>query len=212
LKKLEENFEVKDVVDISPSENNSEHLEGTGAIVFDHINKVAYACISERCNEKLFRSHCKILQYKPIAFHAFDTRGTPIYHTNVLMGIQTNTVVICAESITDEAECKLVVGELYRSGRDIITITQEQLGKFCGNILELHNSDGERFLMLSRTAYDGFTTEQHLRLAKDKKLVPISIPLIEHAGGGSVRCMIAEIFLKPKVATFSNRSHIIHKA
>jgi hypothetical protein len=152
IAQLREQFEVRAVNDISDIELQGKYLESTGVIIFDHLQKTMYGCVSDRCNEQLFNEHAKTLGYQPILFHAFDISGAPIYHTNVMMGIQTSTVVICAESISDKKERDSVISQLKLSGRTVIEITYDQMAAFCGNVLELRNENGERFIAMSRNA------------------------------------------------------------
>lgn len=195
---LAQDFSITQVTDISGVEQHGFALESTGVIIFDHENKIAYGCISPRCDASLFVNHSLALGYQPILFHAYGADGTAIYHTNVLMGIQSTTAVICAEAITDEQERTHVVETLKNTGHDVVEITQDQLTSFCGNVLELRNDIGERFLAMSQTAYDNFTDEQRTRLGKDKQLLPFDVTTIETIGGGSVRCMLGEVFLPRK--------------
>jgi len=195
---LAREFNITETSDISPSETYGIALESTGVMIFDHINKIVYGCVSPRCDASLFTSHALELGYKPILFHAYGQDGTAVYHTNVLMGIQSTTAVICAEAITDEAERELVIGTLKNTGHQLIEISQTQMAAFCGNVLELQNENGELFLAMSQTAYDNFTDEQRTILSTDKTLLPFSVPTIETIGGGSVRCMLGENFLPKK--------------
>lgn len=188
-------FKVGEIVDLSDAETRTQYLESTGVIIFDHPNKVMYGCISERCDEQLFLEHAKQLGYEAVVFHAYDLLGNPIYHTNVMMGVQASTAVICAESITDAAERERVVSKLKATGHEIVEISYTQMAAFCGNILELRNDKNEHFLAMSQSAYDSFTSEQRNILAQDKTLLPFTVPTIETIGGGSVRCMLAEVFL-----------------
>lgn len=196
LDSLKIHFNVSSVVDITTPENDQKYLESTGVIVFDHINKIAYACASIRCNAQLFTDHVTSLGYKPILFHAYDQQGVPIYHTNVLMGVQTDTAVICLDAITDPKERRMVSDSLTNTGHEIIDISHAQMNSFCGNVLELHNQSDKRILAMSQTAYDNFTSKQRHQLSTDKVLVPFAIPTIETIGGGSARCMLAELFLE----------------
>ncbi len=189
---------ISKLIDISDNEKNGRYLESTGVLVFDHINKTVYACLSERCDESLLRDHAATLGYEPVAFYAYDESGAAIYHTNVLMGIQTTTAVMCAEAITDVSEREFVLEKLRESGREVVEITQPQMSQFCGNVLELQTADGRLSLAMSESAFQAFTGNQREVLARDKTLLPFSIPTIETIGGGSVRCMLAEIFLPPK--------------
>lgn len=196
LRELASSFAIGQTVDLSGSEKSGHYLESTGVIVFDHLARVAYGCISERCNEELFNQHVTSLGYRPVTFHAYDDQGVPIYHTNVMMALQSTTAVICSEAITDPDERKLVV-ETLKSTHKVIDISPEQMTSFCGNVLELENVRGEKYLALSRSAYDAFTPAQRKILANDKTLLPTDIPTIESVGGGSMRCMLAEVFLEP---------------
>lgn len=199
LQELADAFEVTKTIDLSGSERHGAYLESTGVMVFDHLQKVVYGGVSERCNEQLFVDHAKALGYDPVVFHAYDAKGTPIYHTNVMMGLQTETAVICAESILSKEERLMVRARIQASGREVIEITQVQMAAFCGNVLELQNNQNERFIAMSQTAYDYFTVDQREALARTTTLLPFAIPTIEAVGGGSVRCMLGEIFLSPKV-------------
>lgn len=199
LELLSRQFKISEVTDLSEPERRSLFLESTGVIIFDHVNKIAYACVSPRCDEQLFKDHVTDLGYQPVSFHAYGADGVPIYHTNVMMGIQSETAVICAEAITDEQERETIVASLRNTGHEVILITQDQLKNFCGNILELHNEAGERYLAMSQSAFDAFTPDQRHALSKDKTLIPLAIPTIETIGGGSMRCMLAEVFLPGRI-------------
>lgn len=196
---LKERFVVQKVTDISGSEKNDKFLESTGVMVFDHINKAVYACISPRCDEQLLGQHAEELQYEPVIFHASDRQNVPIYHTNVVLSIQTSTAIVCSEVVKPQADLDKLFKALTDGGRTIVDISEAQMEKFCGNVLEVRNRRGEKHLILSQTALDNLTLDQQRILGADKKLVPIHIPTIETAGGGSARCMMAEIFLSPKV-------------
>jgi hypothetical protein len=206
LQNLAKDFTIKQVVDMSDAEEHRLALESTGVMIFDHINKIVYGCISPRCDADLFTTHANELGYKPILFHSYGTDGTAVYHTNVMMGIQSTTAVICAESITDEMERALVLNTLKETGHEVVEITQAQMSTFCGNVLELQNNDGELFLAMSKTAFENFTDEQKTTLSKDKVLLPFDISTIETVGGGSVRCMLGEVFLPRKHAPLPSES------
>lgn len=195
LEKVKEHFEIRKVTDFTHEEDKERYLESTGVMIFDHRAQIVYGCRSIRCNEALFLQHAAKLSYTPIIFSALDKNGYPIYHTNVLMGVQTTTAVICLDAITNAHEKTAVVESLQTTGHEIIDITHEQMAAFCGNVLEVRNRWGELFLVMSQSAYNAFTPEQRKSLSQDKKLLALSIPTIETIGGGSVRCMLAEIFL-----------------
>lgn len=195
---LAQDFKITETTDISPAETYGIALESTGVMIFDHPNKIVYGCISPRCDASLFTSHALELGYKPVLFHAYGEDCTAVYHTNVLMGVQSTTAVICAEAITDEDERELVITSLRNTGHEVVEISQAQMSSFCGNVLELQSDNGELLLAMSQTAYDNFTNEQRDALAADKTLLPFSVPTIETIGGGSVRCMLGENFLPKK--------------
>jgi hypothetical protein len=195
IDRLRESFRVDRVVDISRHEEKGKHLESTGVMVFDHTHKVAYGCISGRCDEGLFRRHARQLGYEAQVFRAHDANGVPIYHTNVMMAVQESTAVVCSEAITDLDERERITQRLQDSGREVVDISYDQMGRFCGNVMQLAGTDGKRMLLLSQTAHNAFTPEQRAVLARDSVLVPVAVPTLEALGGGSVRCMVAEIFL-----------------
>ncbi|HSD56078.1 MAG TPA: arginine deiminase-related protein [Candidatus Saccharimonadales bacterium] len=199
LELLSRQFKISEVTDLSGPEKENLFLESTGVIIFDHVNKIAYACISPRCDERLFKDHVKELGYEPVAFKAYGSDGVPIYHTNVMMGVQTQTAVICLDAITDEVERNMVRQKLEATGHNTVVITQNQMEQFCGNVLELQNSAGERYLVMSQSAFDGFRPGQRQALSVDKTLIPLAIPTIETIGGGSVRCMLAEVYLPGRI-------------
>jgi hypothetical protein len=195
---LEKSCVVSAISDISQSEAQEKFLESTGVLIFDHKNKIAYGCISSRCDEELFRKHTAELEYEPIIFHAYDRSGMPIYHTNILLGIQTSTAVVCSMLISNDSERETVITSLKNTNHDVIDITPSQMKDFCSNILELQNKHGEKFLIMSSTSREVFTQDEINRLSKDKQLLVCDIKTIENIGGGGVRCMLAEIFLPPK--------------
>lgn len=195
---VSEKFKVNKVVDLSRYENQSKFLEGTGSIVFDHLNKVAYACSSVRTNNELFLSHMKELDYEPVFFHARDAQSVPIYHTNVMMFVGSEISAICLESIPDENERSMVENKLISTGHEVINLALDQMTSFAGNMLEVINNPGEKLLVLSQSAHKSLDSDQVELLERYYKLVSIPVKTIEEAGGGSVRCMIAEIFLPEK--------------
>ncbi len=191
-------FEITSITDLSVYEKDSKFLEGTGSIVFDHNSKVAYACLSARTDKELFITVCSLLNYKPVFFRADDKFGKEIYHTNVMMCIGNKFAVVCLDSISDKMEKEFVSHSLINSGHQIIEISFEQMNSFAGNMLELNTNQNKNILVLSQTAFDILESKQKTEIEKFCELVPVSINTIETIGGGSARCMIAEIFLKPK--------------
>jgi hypothetical protein len=198
---LAREFAVREVVDLSGTEADNRFLEGTGSIIFDHAHRVAYAGLSPRTDAALFEQVAQRLGYWPVTFRAVDARGQEIYHTNVMMCVGPGFAVICLESIADAAERAVVVNSLTTTGHEIVAISQAQVGRFAGNMLALApEAGGQPLLILSQQAYDALTAAQREALARYAELVPLAIPTIETVGGGSARCMLAEIFLPAKPA------------
>lgn len=195
---IKEKFIVKNIIDFSIYENENKFLEGTGSIVFDHLHKIAYACLSPRTNKEIFIKLCKVIDYKPIYFTACDEAGQEIYHTNVMMCIAEKIVVICTESIIDENEKSKVVQSFENTEHEIIDISFAQMNCFLGNMLALKTNSEKKILVMSQSAYTCLSVNQKSIIEKYYELFPLAIPTIETIGGGSVRCMIAEIFLPLK--------------
>ena len=196
VESLKENFEVSRILDLSGYEVGDEFLEGTGSIVFDHEARLAYACLSPRTHLRVLQHLCQEIGYKPIIFHSADEQGQDIYHTNVVMGIAKGFVMICLESVKDEEERALLKASFETSGKEIIDISFNQLKSFGGNVLAVLGESGESYLAISLTAYTSLSERQKERISRHSKVLPISIPTIETIGGGSVRCMLAQNFLK----------------
>jgi len=194
---LRKHFKASNVIDLSDYENENKFLEGTGSIVFDHKSGIAYASLSARTDRKLFLRVCDYLHYKPVYFNTHDKNGQEIYHTNVMMCIGDRFSVVCLESITAKDEREAVRNSLAESGHQILEITFEQMNDFAGNMLSLKTNDRRDILALSRRAFDSFTAEQIQSIEAYCEMVPLEVSTIETAGGGSARCMIAEIFLQP---------------
>ena len=190
-------FHASKRIDYSNFENNQIFLEGTGSVVLDRKHRRAYACLSPRTNRELFLRFCEDLGYKPIYFDALHQVGgdmRPIYHTNVMMAIGSTYAVICLESIVNQEQREMVGRELQTTGHDVIEITSEQMNRFAGNMLEVKALDGALYLCLSQSAYNALSEAQRTQLARHAQLLIIPIPTIEALGGGSVRCMMAELF------------------
>ena len=186
------NFDYKLLNDYSKYEGNNMHLEGTGSVVLDRINKVAYCSISKRSNSKLFNIFCNDIGYDPIPFKSYDSRGDLIYHTNVMMCVGDDFALICYESIKDVNERKQVKIFLEKSGKKIITISLKQVDSFAGNIIQLGDNE-HKIIVISKVAYNSLNEDQKNKLSKESKIIIIPIPTIQICGGGSVRCMIAEL-------------------
>lgn len=173
------------------------YLESTGVMVVDHINRTIYAALSKRCDREVLEDYAqRIGEYRVVSFQTALPSGKPIYHTNVMMAIGEGFCVIC-EEIIPEFERRFVIKSLAQ-GRQVISISLEQMNKFCGNILQLATINGDRVIAMSQTAYDAFSEAQRTQLAGHGKLLPFDVETIETIGGGSVRCMLAEVFLQSR--------------
>lgn len=193
----EKGFNIIDVLDFTTAEEEEIYLEGTGSIILDRQNDIAYAAISQRTDEELFIEFCEELEYSPVIFTAnqtVDGKRLPIYHTNVMMCIADEYAVICLSTIDDKKERKYVVENLKDTGKEIIAITEEQMHQFAGNMLQVGGL-GQKYLVMSQTAFNSLTTEQITAIEKYNPILPVKIDMIEKLGGGSARCMMAEIFL-----------------
>jgi len=199
LQLLSKNFIVKDVQDWSELEVEGRFLEGTGSMIIDHDNKLIYAAISERTNPAALEKFATANGFSAVVFLATDKNGHPVYHTNVVMCLGEKFCVLCEEAIQEEWELIAVKQLLESTEHEIIPITREQMHSFAGNMLELKNKAGKSILVLSQTAFISLADEQKEKLSRYAELLSISIPTIEAAEGGSVRCMIAEIFLQKRI-------------
>jgi len=195
---LQQKYKVSEVIDLSASEHESKFLEGTGSIIFDHPNRIAYACRSDRTNENLFHELCARLDYKPVLFSAADENGLPIYHTNVMMWVGKSIAGVCLDSISDDSEQELLLSQLAETGHKVIALSYAQMNSFAGNMFEVMNTHGEHFLLLSQAAFDSLLPGQLQEIEKHATLLPQDIGTIEESGGGSIRCMVAGIHLSPK--------------
>lgn len=197
ITELEDNFEVKHVIDLSRFEHQGQFLEGTGSMVLDRDNKIAYACLSPRTSQEVLDTFCKQTEYKSVTFHAFDQNDFAIYHTNVMMCVGSNFSVACLDSITDNAEKEEFINSLKSTGKQIIDISFDQMTHFAGNMLEVKNHAGETLIVMSKSAFDALNFQQKAVLSSFGKLIYADISTIETNGGGSARCMIAEVHLPP---------------
>ena len=188
-------FQVSEVVDLSGHENAGRYLEGTGSMVLDRANRIAYACVSSRTHLDPLGDFAQRMGYEVVAFEAVDSGGVPIYHTNVLMNVGEQLAVICAAAIPREEQREAVLARLRDTGHEVVNLSFAQLDAFAGNMLELRNRDGERVLAMSQQAYDSLDAEQADKLAAHARVVSADINNIEASAGGSVRCMLAEIHL-----------------
>lgn len=195
IEKLKEDFKIEKVIDFSEYERQGKFLEGSGSIISDHENKINYACLSPRTDKELFEKVSQTLGYQPVSFTAVDSEGQEIFHTNIMMSVGRGFSVICLESIKDEAERKVVIESLRRTGKEIVDISLAQMNNFACNMLVVLTNRNKTLLVLSESAFKALSGEQKSTLGKYCELFPLSIPTIEAVGGGSARCMIAEIFL-----------------
>jgi len=198
LEAVKTKFTVSEITDLSKYEDKQVFLEGTGSMVLDRENKIAYACISPRTNKTLLDEFCRLANFIPVTFRSTDSTGVDIYHTNVMMCIANTYAVICLDSIPDNEERKNVIASFERTNKEIITISQQQLNSFAGNMLQVKNVNRELLLVMSTQAYESLTTDQIKALEKHNRIIHSSLLSIETAGGGSARCMMAEVFLKKK--------------
>ena len=188
-------FHVSRVIDLSEHEARGHFLEGTGSMVLDRINHVAYACVSSRTHLDPLGDFGQQLDYEIVAFDAVDRDGHPVYHTNVLMNVGETLAVICAEAIPDAEQRAAVVARLAATGRHVIELDFDQLDAFAGNMLELRAADGARVVAMSRQAWESLAAEQQARFEANGRLAIADIADIEASAGGSVRCMLAEVHL-----------------
>ncbi len=198
LDELSKKFSVTEINDLSFTEAKGEFLEGTGSMVLDRQNKIAYACLSIRTNEKVLSIFCKESGYAAVKFHAFDENGFAIYHTNVMMCVGDEFVVICLESIRDENEKTSLLKSFKETKKEVALISLAQMNQFAGNMLQVRNKNGESFLVMSESAYLSLTENQKSKLSRYAELLHSPLTTIEDNGGGSARCMMAEIHL-PKL-------------
>ena len=191
---IKSQFEAKRVVDLTHYEEDGLFLEGTGSLVLDRVNKVAYACLSPRTNEKVLKEWCAELGYTPHLFNSYDASGNPIYHTNVMMSVGTQYAIVCLDSITDISQREELIHSLTSNQKKVLEISFEQMNHFAGNMLELKGNGDKNLLVMSSSARKSLTLTQSRELSKVYKLLSPSLETIETNGGGSARCMIAELF------------------
>ncbi len=198
VEQIKSKFSVSNVIDYSNHEDQKVFLESTGSMVMDHKNKIIYACISERTHPQLLIEFAKDNNYTVIQFTAKDRSGLPVYHTNVLMYIGNKFCVIC-EEVIEEADLERVLASLKKSGKQVISISYNQMLQFAGNMLQLQNKKEEPVLVMSRSAFNSLEEDQKQQLELFTQLLPVNINTIEIIGGGSARCMMAEIFLDKRL-------------
>ncbi|KIA89865.1 citrulline utilization hydrolase CtlX [Kaistella jeonii] len=191
-------FKIDEVDDFSHFEHEEKYLEGTGSMIFDHDYKIAYGSVSLRLDEELFRKFCEKFNFTPVVFHSYQNVGDqrlPIYHTNVMMCVAEQFVVICLDCIDDEMEREKMQEVIKSTNKELIEISEDQLQQFAGNMLQVQNEEGTQFLVMSETAYKSLTKEQVERIENYCEIIYANLNTIEVNGGGSARCMLAEVFL-----------------
>lgn len=191
---ISQNFNRKTLIDLTAFEKENLFLEGTGSMVLDRENKIAYACISPRTNKKVLDFFCEKMNYTACTFEANDESGNQIYHTNVMMCVADKFVVICLDSMTNEDEKKQVLKTIEQTLKEIIPISYRQMNSFAGNMLQLKDPKGEKLLVMSQQAFQSLTSIQIAELKKYNRIIYSDLKTIETNGGGSARCMIAEVF------------------
>ena len=194
LKELEGHYIIRQTIDLTAFEKENKFLEGTGSIVFDYVNKIAYASRSARTDENVLKDVCQKLGYKPVVFNAVDETGQAIYHTNVLMCVGSKFAVICLDAIPQEDDQENLLESFSTTGHKVIAISYDQMKLFAGNMIEVLSKSGEPFVLLSGKAFYSLLPGQLDALSKFAEPIPLKIPTIEQYGGGSVRCMVAGIF------------------
>ena len=191
-------FVINNIVDYTSAEEDGFFLEGTGSLLLDRTNAKAYCALSPRADEELFIEFCEDFDYAPVIFEAFQTVGSErklIYHTNVMMCLGETFAVICADCIDDKKERKMVLENLKENGKEVVLITEAQMNNFAGNMLEVRGANDKRYLVMSTAAHQSLTPKQIEQLEKHAEILSSSLDTIEACGGGSARCMMAEIFL-----------------
>lgn len=191
---LVEKYTIETQYDYSDYEAKNIFLEGTGSMVIDYVNNIAYACLSPRTDEGLFLKYCADMGYKPCCFRAIDAKGMDIYHTNVMMCIGSKVAVVCLDSVTNACEKKDLISNLEKTNHTIIAISFKQMNNFAGNMLEVQNQAATKFLVMSARAKLSLTASQIDTIENFNTILAPDIPTIETVGGGGVRCMLAEIF------------------
>lgn len=199
LDRIEESgFEIKNIIDYTSAEDEDLFLEGTGSLVLDRVHRKAYCALSPRANEDLVIEFCEDFEYTPVIFTAYqtvDSKRLPIYHTNVMMGVGETFVVVCLDCIDDKKERKNLTNHLKQDGKEIITITENQVNNFAGNMLQVVGLGDKRYLVMSSAAFNSLTKDQIIKIEKHCAILHSDLATIEKLGGGSARCMMAEVFL-----------------
>ncbi|WP_299440230.1 citrulline utilization hydrolase CtlX [uncultured Aquimarina sp.] len=194
-------FEIKNIVDYTEAEEDDVFLEGTGSLVLDRVHKKAYCALSARADEELLIEFCEDFEYTPVIFTAYQTvndERLAIYHTNVMMGIGETFVVVCVDCIDDKKERKNLINHLKNDGKEIIKITEDQVNNFAGNMLQVVGANEKPYLVMSSAAYNSLSKDQISKIEGHCAILHSDLQTIEKLGGGSARCMMAEVFLPKK--------------
>lgn len=194
-------FEISEVIDLTNLESEGVYLEGTGSMILDREHKLVYAAISERTHKLALDKFCELYNYDPVLFHSYQTvdgERLPIYHTNVMMCVAKEFAIICIDTIDNDEERASTLQALKKSGKEIIEITESQVNRFAGNMLQVLGTDMKEYLIMSTAAYTSLSQEQIQKIEKHCSIVHSSLDTIEALGGGSARCMMAEVFLPLK--------------
>ncbi len=198
LDAIGQRFTIGKTIDLSGYEKEDRFLEGTGSMVLDRDNRIAYACLSPRTSPEVLEEYCRQMGYTANVFESVDGKGQPVYHTNVVMCVADEYVVICLESIENIVEQEHLARSFAKAGKKIIPITLDQMNQFAGNMLQVRNDKGEKLLIMSTQAYTSLRPEQVHQLSAYNRILHSPLNTIETAGGGSARCMLAEIYLEPR--------------
>jgi hypothetical protein len=198
IEAISDKFNITKTIDFSHYEGEDVFLEGTGSMVLDREKMIAYACISPRTHNKALKDFCDKMSYQPEVFESVDAKGQAVYHTNVMMCVADKFVVICLDSVPSVKERERLIRTIENSGKKVIAISFDQMNHFAGNMLQVNNENGENLLIMSTQAYESLTAGQVQILESFSRIVHSSLMTIETNGGGSARCMMAEVYLPEK--------------
>jgi len=194
----DQGFVIENIVDYTSAEDHDVFLEGTGSLLLDRENKIAYCALSPRADEDLFIEFCEDFEYTPVIFHAYQTvdgQRELIYHTNVMMALTQNNAIVCLDSIDDKKERKNLIFHLKSSGKNIIAISEYQVNQFAGNMLQIVGKDDIKYTVMSEAAFESLNKDQINQIEQEATILYSNLSTIETCGGGSARCMMAEVFL-----------------
>ncbi len=194
IETFSKSYSIKNHIRLEKWESTLQYLEGTGSIIIDRVHKIAYASLSIRTDEKLFEDYCQFMKYKKVVFQSVDADGIPIYHTNVMMTLGTDFVIICMESIPDPIEKEQLRSLFTATNKKVIDITLDQMAHFAGNMLQVKNTEGLSYLVMSSQAFHSLRKDQIQEIESYTNILHSDLRTIETYGGGSARCMIAEVF------------------